>query len=321
MSSEEWKKGIAFVKGINMFGNARITKNKMLDLCKDIENENIRVERIHRADNIVFKKRNVHYATVGQKLEGVLSAHFEKPIHVTTRSFKTIKNITKDHKTTRRGDRMISFRWFGQACLEMKNTVTIVTDPHDGSSIGLEQPDIKGDIVSISHQHFDHASGEELVSREDTEVIEGSGKREIKGIRVEGIDSFHDKAGGSKRGENTIFVFELDDFRVCHLGDLGHKLSSGKIEEIKPVDILLIPIGGNYTINAQEAVEVIKDLEPKIVIPMHYKVKGLKVNISGEEEFLQLVKEEGWGIDEENEVRVETLPKERKVFKLTCQTA
>lgn len=215
---------------------------------------------------------------------------------------------------------MVSFRWFGQACFEIKNSVTVVTDPHDGGSIGLKQPNIKGDIVSVSHRHFDHASGRELVSKKDTEVMEGSGKLEVKGIEVEGIESFHDKAEGDKRGENTIFVFELDDFRICHLGDLGHKLSDEKIEEIKPVDILLIPVGGNYTIDAQEAVDVVKDLEPEIVMPMHYKVKCLEVNISSEEKFLQLVKDEGWEIEEKDKAKVKSLPEERKVIKLTCLT-
>lgn len=215
---------------------------------------------------------------------------------------------------------MVSFRWFGQACFEIKNSVTIVTDPHDGDSIGLKKPDVEGDIVSISHQHFDHASGKELVSKKETEVIESSEKLEIKGIKIRGVDSFHDKAEGSKRGKNVIFVFELDDFKACHLGDLGHKLSVEKIKEIKPVDVLLIPVGGNYTINAREAVDVVKDLEPKIVIPMHYKVKGLEVDISSEEEFFKLVKGEGWEIDEKDEANIERLPKEKKVIKLTCQT-
>lgn len=213
---------------------------------------------------------------------------------------------------------MVSFRWFGQACFEIKNSVTIVTDPHDGVSIGLNKPNIQGDIVSISHRHFDHASGEELVSKEDTEVIEDNEKREIKGIIVEGIGSFHDKVEGDKRGENTIFVFELDGFRICHLGDLGHKLSDEKSKGIRPVDVLLIPVGGNYTINAREAIDVIKDLETKIVIPMHYKIKGLEVDISSKEEFIQLVKSEGWEIEEKDKAKIKSLPEERKVINLTC---
>lgn len=214
---------------------------------------------------------------------------------------------------------MVSFKWFGQACFEIKNSVAIVTDPHDGDSVGLKRPDAKGDIVSVSHRHFDHASGIDLVSKEDSEVLEGSGEREAKEIEVQGFESFHDKAEGEERGENTIFVFELDDFRICHLGDLGHKLSDEKVEEIKPVDILLIPIGGNYTIDAQESVDVVKNLEPKIVMPMHYKVEGLEVDISDEEEFLQLVEDEGWETDGRVKAKIESLPEERNVIKLTCQ--
>ncbi|KXA93713.1 hypothetical protein AKJ65_06045 [candidate division MSBL1 archaeon SCGC-AAA259E19] len=215
---------------------------------------------------------------------------------------------------------MVSFKWFGQACFEIKNSVAIVTDPHDGESVGLRQPDAKGDIISVSHRHFDHASGVDLASKKGSEVVEGSGEREAKEIVVQGFDSFHDKAEGSKRGENTIFVFQLDDFRICHLGDLGHRLSGGKIEEIKPVDILLIPVGGNYTIDAQEAVDVVKNLEPKIIIPMHYKVEGLEVDISDEEEFLQLVEDEGWETDERVEAKIKSLPEERNVIKLNCQS-
>lgn len=216
---------------------------------------------------------------------------------------------------------MVSFRWFGQACLEIRNSVTIVTDPHDGESVGLKRPNVKGDIVSISHRHFDHASGENLASKKDTEVIEGAGERTVKGIKVVGIDSFHDKAEGSKRGENTIFIFKVDDFEICHMGDLGHKLSNGKIEKVKPIDILLVPVGGNYTIDAQEAIDVIKDLKPRIVIPMHYHVNGLEVDISSEEEFLQLAKNEGCEIEESKEPKVKSLPEKRKIISLNCQNA
>lgn len=99
MSSDrgDWKIGVAFVKGINMFSNARITKKKMLELCRKVEDKNIQIEDIFKTDNIIFKKRKVHYATVGQKLEKILTEHFEKQIHITTRSMSTIDSIASQH--------------------------------------------------------------------------------------------------------------------------------------------------------------------------------------------------------------------------------
>ncbi|KXA90984.1 hypothetical protein AKJ57_02950 [candidate division MSBL1 archaeon SCGC-AAA259A05] len=214
----------------------------------------------------------------------------------------------------------MSLRWFGQACFEIKNSATIVTDPHDGESVGLSPPDTKGEIVTISHQHFDHAGGRDLVSKEDTKIVETDGKQKVKGIKVEGIQSYHDKAQGKERGENIIFVFEQDNFRICHLGDLGHKLSSEKIERMGSVNILLIPVGGNYTINAQEAVEIIENLGPDIAIPMHYKLSDLEVDISSEGEFLRLAQKKGWKIEEKEKAENKSLPEKRKIIKLDCQS-
>lgn len=216
---------------------------------------------------------------------------------------------------------MVSLKWFGQACFEIKNSTTIVTDPHDGESIGLRPPDLKGEIVTISHQHFDHAGGKDLVSNKDTQILETKGAREIKGIKIDGIQSYHDKKEGAERGENIIFVIEQDNFRICHLGDLGHKLSSEKIERLSPVNILLIPVGGNYTINAQEAIEIIEDIGPDIITPMHYKLSDLEVNISRDEEFLRLARKKGWKIETKEKAEIRSLPEERKVIKLKCQSA
>ncbi|KXA95447.1 hypothetical protein AKJ65_01700 [candidate division MSBL1 archaeon SCGC-AAA259E19] len=216
---------------------------------------------------------------------------------------------------------MVSLRGFGQACFEIKNSITIVTDPHDGESVGLSPPETKGEIVTISHQHFDHSSGRDLVSKEETEVAKTVGTRKVKGIRIDGIQSYHDKNQGGERGENIIFVFDQGDFRICHLGDLGHKLSSEKIRELGSINILLIPVGGNYTIDAREAIEIIEKIEPDIVIPMHYKLSGLEVDISTEKEFLRLAREKGWKVEEKEKAEIESLPKKRKIIKLECQSA
>ncbi|KXA98743.1 hypothetical protein AKJ39_00940 [candidate division MSBL1 archaeon SCGC-AAA259J03] len=212
---------------------------------------------------------------------------------------------------------MVLFRWFGLSCFEIKDSVTIVTDPHDGESLGLNRPNIKGDIVTISHGHFDHVSGKELVSKEDTEVVDGTGKFEVKGIQFEGISNRE----GDERGRNIYFVFELDGFRICHLGDLGYSLESDNIEALEPVDILLLPVGGTGGHEGREAINVVKELSPSIVIPMHYMIRGLNVKISSEEEFLDLMAEEGWRIEEKKEAVIERLPEEKEIIKLICRTS
>jgi len=208
---------------------------------------------------------------------------------------------------------MLTLRWFGISCFEITNKVTIVTDPHDGESLGLHPPDIKGDLILITHQHFDHASGREVVSKADSEIVEESGKWEVKGIEIEGVPYHREEAG-----ENVFFKFELDGFRICHLGDLGYSLSSKEVEKIKPVDILLVPVGGTGGHEGREAAKVIEDLKPRIVIPQHYMVEGMTVPISSKKEFLQLAIDRGWLVEERKEARIKSLPERRKIIVLEC---
>ncbi|MFP4005228.1 MAG: MBL fold metallo-hydrolase [Candidatus Hadarchaeia archaeon] len=219
------------------------------------------------------------------------------------------------------GGRIVSFEWFGQACFEISDSITIVTDPHDGGSVGLEQPRCSGDVVTISHYHFDHSNGKDLVSDEGTLFIDDIGKRKINGLEIHGISSYHDKSEGRKRGENIIFIFELDEMKICHLGDLGHKLAEKKIDDLGNIDVLLIPVGGNYTINAREAVEVVKDLNPSVVIPMHYRVPGLEVEISDDSEFLELARDNGWSIERKEQASLSRFEKGIKIIKLDCKTS
>lgn len=215
---------------------------------------------------------------------------------------------------------MVSFKWLGQACFEIKNSTTIVTDPHNGEGVGLKPPKANADIVTVSHGHFDHAAGVELVKNKDAEVVkEYRGKKKAKDIDIEGIDSYHDKSKGSKRGENTIYRFKVDEVKICHLGDLGHTLSEEKQSEIKPVDVLMIPVGGNYTIDGEEALEIAESLEAKVVIPMHYKIPGLTVDISSDDEFLQKAIKKGYKIRKENTLDLENLPKKMEIVKLEYQ--
>lgn len=183
---------------------------------------------------------------------------------------------------------MVSFRWFGISCFEIRDSATVVTDPHDGESVGLRKPQIKGDIVLVTHRHFDHASGKEIVSKKGAETVETSGKQKLWGVEVQGIWYYREEAG-----ENIFYKFKLNGFKICHLGDLGYDLSDEEVNKIKPVDIVLVPVGGTGGGEGRKAVQAVEELEPKIAIPHHYMVEGMTVTPSTDEDFLQLAKNEG----------------------------
>lgn len=160
----------------------------------------------------------------------------------------------------------------------------IFTDPFD-KSVGLTPPRGSANIVTVSHGHFDHANTESLSG--EPLVIDGPGEYETKGVSVKGIFSFHDDKEGKERGENTIFVIEVEGIKICHLGDLGQKkLTDEQLEQIDEVDILMIPVSGPF-IDAEQAAEIINQIEPRIVIPMHYKIPGLELKFAGVEDFLK----------------------------------
>jgi len=163
--------------------------------------------------------------------------------------------------------------------------VKIITDPYQtGPDLTYGEITESADIVTVSHRHLDH--GNVAAVKGNPEVVSRAGRSEAKGIEVKGIASYHDEAGGSLRGNNIIFCFELDGIRVCHLGDLGHLLDDKQVKEMGSVDILLIPVGGYYTIDAQAATEVCSQLQPKVIIPMHYKTEKGIPDIAGVDEFL-----------------------------------
>jgi L-ascorbate metabolism protein UlaG (beta-lactamase superfamily) len=164
----------------------------------------------------------------------------------------------------------------------------VVTDPYD-TQCGKFPKGVEANIVTVTHEHSDH-NQTQLVGGNPF-VINGPGEYEIGGVSVIGVPTWHDEEQGGKRGLNTVFVIEIDELRIAHVGDLGHKLSQEQLEEMGPVDVLMIPVGGEYTIDAKVASEVVKQVDPWVVIPMHYQQPGLDKDnfgkLTGVEVFLK----------------------------------
>lgn len=180
----------------------------------------------------------------------------------------------------------MKIRWLGHASflITADNGTRIITDPYIVGN-GLRYGEIKdaADVVTVSHDHFDHnnvasVGGDPKVVKEPAEA---------SGIKFEGVTTHHDASGGSERGNNTIFCMDIDGVRVCHLGDLGHPLNDQQVADIGKVDVLLIPVGGFFTIDAKVASEVCDKLSPRVIIPMHYKNEKCQFPISGVDDFLE----------------------------------
>ena len=179
--------------------------------------------------------------------------------------------------------------WQGHSCFKIQDKVgpegvTIVTDPFN-KEVGLKVPNFEADIVTVSHQHDDHNNTDAL--RGHPFIIDCAGEYDFKGVLIEGVDSYHDEKEGAEHGGNIIYRIEIDDISVTHLGDLGHILSDAQLEKLVGTDILLIPVGDLYSLDAKKAVEVISQIEPRIIIPMHYKTKDVKFNLDPIEKFIK----------------------------------
>lgn len=167
--------------------------------------------------------------------------------------------------------------YLGHSSFKIKTkTATVVTDPFDPQMVGFKYSGVEGDIVTVSHNHADHNAYAKV--GEVKKVLEGPGEYEISGVSIMGFPSFHDTKDGGERGKNTIYVIEADGLRIAHLGDLGQMIPDEIVDEMGSIDILMIPVGGFYTIGPKEAVEVCSKIDPYFIIPMHYKVEGINLS-------------------------------------------
>ncbi len=175
--------------------------------------------------------------------------------------------------------------WLGLSCFRIRGSqAVIITDPFPpglGYTLGKQT----ADIVTVSHQHPSHSYDQGIGS--EHRLVKGPGEYEISGVLILGVSTYHDSVKGQSRGKNTIYLMEIDGVNVLHLGDLGHALNDEQAEEIGNVDILLLPVGGVNTINAAMAAEVIRKLEPKVVVPMHYKTEKGSPDLEPVENFLK----------------------------------
>ncbi len=177
--------------------------------------------------------------------------------------------------------------WLGHSCfcLKAESGVVVILDPFLGEEVGYPFPRIRSDIVAVSHEHPDHNNVAGVLGH--PQVIRGPGIHEALGIRFLGIKSSHDDAGGRERGQNTIFCFTMDAIRICHLGDIGEPLRPSQVDAVGPVDLLFLPVGGRYTIDAAGADEVMRQLRPAVTVPMHYRTPNLGFELDGVGEFLR----------------------------------
>lgn len=206
--------------------------------------------------------------------------------------------------------------FIGHACFRVKGkNHTLVFDPYDPKKTGYKLPELTGDILLVSHDHDDHnyvegVSGHRL-------LINSPGEYEVEGTFIYGVETFHDENRGSKRGRNVLYHVEMDEINILYLGDLGHELSQETLNRLPAVDVLLIPVGGIYTIDAKKASRVISSLEPGIVVPMHYqteKLTGLSKELDPLEKFLDEMGVENVKKIDKLKVRKSDIPEETEVI-------
>ena len=177
-------------------------------------------------------------------------------------------------------------QWYGHACFKIQSgDLVVAIEPHAKEG-GLTPPRFRADVAMATHGHYDHANLEAIAG--EPFLIQGPGEYEVKGVYIHGIPTYHDQSQGRERGMNTVYMIEVEGIRLLHLGDFGEeKLREETLEEIGEVHVLLTPVGGVYTIDGEGAARVAKQIEPRFVIPMHYKIPGLTITIEGPDAFLK----------------------------------
>ena len=204
----------------------------------------------------------------------------------------------------------------GHSCFRIKGSqAVVITDPFP-PDLGYSLGKPTANIVTVSHQHPSHSYVQGIGGEPRT--IQGPGEYEISGVLIIGVATFHDAEGGKKRGKNTAYLMEIDGISVCHLGDLGQVLTAEQREEIGDVDVLLLPVGGASTIDAAMAAEVIRQLEPKAVVPMHYKTPFISRELDPVEKFLKEMGMEQIESRPKLSVSRSSLPVSTQVFLLSC---
>lgn len=181
----------------------------------------------------------------------------------------------------------MKLQWCGQACFLLTSSegTRILTDPFN-KHLGYPVPRYLVDGITVSHNHYDHNYIKAIPNYQEIPILREPGNYQVGDISIEGIAVFHDQCSGKERGDNHIFVFQLEGMRIAHLGDLGHTFSPEQLARLGLIDILLIPLGGTYTIGYQEAEIILVQVQPKITIPMHYKTPTLRYQLDSLESFL-----------------------------------
>ena len=218
---------------------------------------------------------------------------------------------------------MVDITWHGQACFKIKGRIaSVVVDPYESDFTGLKPLKLEADIVCVTHNHQDHNNTKAVKTPDgqDPFVISGPGEFEKMGVNIVGVASFHDNSQGQERGKNTIYNITVDEMNIVHLGDLGQKkLTQEQVEQLSSCDVLLIPTGGTFTIEGKDAPDIIAQIEPKIVIPMHHKVEGLKFALDPVEKFLSAMGKEKQESQNKLSLSKEKLPEELELVILEKQ--
>lgn len=181
--------------------------------------------------------------------------------------------------------------WHGHACVSLSvNGYVVVFDPHDGVSLGLKRPAVQADLVLVTHDHFDHNAVSVVAKRTSRVFKMFYGESVVDNVKVEGLRTYHDKLKGKRRGENAVYVVSAGNVRVAHLGDLGEIPEEPVLSRLRGVDLLIVPVGGTFTVEPDEAWRIVELTTPRNVMPIHYWIPGCNLPLKPVDEFLKHVK-------------------------------